>query len=163
MKPANKEERSKAFLNFMLFFIITIAIIITTVFFSVQVPFKQNDQLLKQMNAFENERMILDSFSSKMQETMSLLNNANSASENDFITESAIKNNLTEMLKMISDSISEKSLYTNVITNLSELLTSRKQLNNANGKYNACQETIKTRDLEISKWKEAYDRLNNSR
>lgn len=159
MKPLNKEDRSKAFLNFLLLFIITIAIIITTIFFSVQVPFKQNDQLLKQMNAIHDERMILDSFSRRMEETMSLLNNVNTVPGNEIFTENTITDNLTQMSKMVADSIPGKSLYTNIIYNLFALQQSKKQLRDANAKNTQCETDKKSLDEELKRCKDSYDRI----
>ncbi len=50
MEPLNKEERTKAFLMFILIFIVTVGIAVGAVFFNIEVPRKENSRL-KERNA----------------------------------------------------------------------------------------------------------------
>ena len=50
MEVLNKRQRNNAYLFFVLFFLITVAILITAVFFNAYFPFKENS-LLKAENA----------------------------------------------------------------------------------------------------------------
>lgn len=119
MQPKNQAERRKAFLNFLFVFIICIAVIITTVFFSIQVPFKRNDQLEKQMNGVEKEKDFSKRFTTQMIGISRLLDSINLTSppETDRMDQK-IKDGISELDHMTNDSINNKELYLNVTHNL---------------------------------------------
>lgn len=121
MKPLNQPERKKAFLNFLLFFIITVVVVVTVVFFSIQVPFKQNDQLTREIAKVEDERAFLTKFKTKIEETVSMIDSA-SRITNPILVDDKINANLTQLLGMLhDDSIPVKNLYESMVTNLSDL------------------------------------------
>lgn len=74
MKPLNREERSNAFLSFLLLFLITIGIIIAVIFFSIEVPFRHNEQLQSRMSIMQSEKELSDSFTVAMKEAVDELN-----------------------------------------------------------------------------------------
>lgn len=74
MKPLNQAERTNAFLRFLLLFIITVALILTVVFFSVKVPFKENEQLRQDMARIKSERQLSESFNTAVKEIADELN-----------------------------------------------------------------------------------------
>lgn len=131
MMPINHSERRKAFLNFLLFFAITIAIILTTVFFSFRVPLEDNEKLRKQMDIVENEKVFLRSFGTKMQQTVNLIDST-TRQVDDIRINQEIKNNLASMTAMINDSISVKSICNEIINNLSSLHEAKVQLRSVN-------------------------------
>lgn len=136
MAPHNENERNRALRNFLLFFILTIALIIAAVFFSVEVPLKQNEQLREQMALVENERIFSASFVNKMAETMNLLDSVmlNEVQGKAELIDGSITANLQKMNSMINDFISAKSLYQNTVLNLADLQRAKKQLREASGK-----------------------------
>ncbi|GAA4737537.1 type VI secretion system TssO [Flavisolibacter ginsenosidimutans] len=62
MKPLNSAERTNAFLRFLLLFLITVALIVTVIFFSIEVPRKENDQLRQKVLAMQKEKETSESF-----------------------------------------------------------------------------------------------------
>ena len=132
MKPVNQAERRRAFTNFMLFFIATIALIIAAVFFSVQVPFKQNNKLQAQVSAIENEKSLAERFANKLNETMGYFESVNKPDMQSEMLNDKITQNLSAMTSMISvDSTMFKGLYQNVITTLYEYQGAKKDLRGA--------------------------------
>src|SRR5438067_10648036 len=109
MKPINRAERKKAFWNFLLFFLITVAVIVAAVLFSVQVPFKENDRLRKEADVAYNEKVFLQGFEIRMQETMNLLDSVN-LSDRAFWFNNRIDHNIKEMTGLLNDSLSVKGL-----------------------------------------------------
>ncbi|MBC7418338.1 MAG: hypothetical protein H7325_09305, partial [Pedobacter sp.] len=95
MDPLNQQERRKAFVNFLIFFSITAALIIAAVLFSVEVPFKQNEQLRVQINAAEKERDFIARFFKYMDSTNNLL----SSLDNKEVKVDFIDGKITERLK----------------------------------------------------------------
>jgi hypothetical protein len=152
MQPLNQAERRKAFINFILFFIITIAVVVTTVFFSVQVPFKQNALLREEIALVERERSFADAFVVKMSETMNKLDSVNLPDQKvPELVDGQIKDNLNKLNIMISnDSVSSKSMYQNVVLSLEDLRNTKKQLRDLSGK-----------DVSISDYISQIDRLKS--
>lgn len=121
-------------MNFLLFFIITVVVVVTVVFFSIQVPFKQNDQLTREIAKVENERTFLTKFKTKIEETVSMIDSA-SRIANPILVDDKINANLTELLTMLrDDSIPVKNLYESMVTNLSDLQGAKIMLRKASDK-----------------------------
>lgn len=133
MQPINTAERRKAFINFILFFTITVSIIVTTVFFSIQVPLKHNKQLRNDVAEIEKEKDFTASFTSLMNETVNQLDSVNNV-ENPALLDGSIRRNLDKMTTMINDSISDKNLYLNIVRSLNALYSVNKGLREANSR-----------------------------
>lgn len=73
MKPLNQAERKKAFGNFLLFFVITIAVIVTTVFFSIRVPFAENKKMKQQVDVYKANELFTNQFSGKVTDLQTLI------------------------------------------------------------------------------------------
>jgi predicted PurR-regulated permease PerM len=132
MQPVNQAERSKAFLNFLLFFIITIVFILGAVFFSVQVPFKQNAKLQEQVAAFDNEKTLAERFANKLNETIGYFESVNKQDSQPERVNNQITQNLNELGSMINaDSTLFKGLYQNIINSLYDLQAAKKDLRGA--------------------------------
>ena len=132
MQPVNQAERRRAFTNFLLFFIATIILILATVFFSVQVPFKQNNKLQAQVSAIESEKSLAERFANRLNETMGYFESVNKPGMQSEMLNDKITQNLSAMTSMISvDSTMFKGLYQNVITSLYEYQGAKKDLRGA--------------------------------
>lgn len=132
MKPVNQADRRKAFTSFLLLFIATILVILATVFFSVQVPFKQNNKLQAQVSAIENEKSLAERFSNRLNETMGYFENVNKPNMQSEMLNDKITQNLSAMTSMISvDSTILKGLYQNVISSLYDYQGAKKDLRGA--------------------------------
>jgi hypothetical protein len=136
MKPSNQEERKKAFMNFLLFFMLTIGVILTSVFFSFKVPLKENDQLRAEALRMDNERVILSQFETKMQQTMTMLDTLNESGSKIAINDAQITSNIRELSAIISDSITAHGFYRGLIANLSNVQLLKQQLRDSNNKDN---------------------------
>ncbi|MCW3105916.1 MAG: hypothetical protein JWQ09_422 [Segetibacter sp.] len=135
MEPLNQPQRRKAFINFLIFFTITAILIIATVFLSVQVPFKQNDQLREQMSRVEKEKDFTEVFLNKMNATNNLLDSLDKKDGNVDLIDGKIKEKLTDMDAMIEkDSLAVKDLYQNIVANLSQIHAAKKELRDATSK-----------------------------
>ncbi len=136
MKPLNVSERNHAFRNFLLFFTITIAIIIAAVFFSIEVPFKENDQLTQRLAKVEKQRDFSEEFLSKMETTIKLLDSVNLQGVRAELIDGTVEENLKSMRASIEadTSIEIKKLYSNVVENFYDLKSAKKQLRDASGK-----------------------------
>ena len=128
MQVQNSKERKKAFWNFLVFFVVTIGLVITTVFFSVQVPFKQNQKLQGEIARIEKERAQAEQFALKMNEAIGLFEKVNQNGEQTELIDANITKNLNELNSMIGkDSTELRMLYNNVIVSLYDLQASKKK------------------------------------
>ncbi len=129
MQPINKTERKKAFANFLVLFLVSIIIITTTVFSSIQVPFKENDQLLREKGIVERERAFEDKFINGVAGITSMLDTINTkATKPDFL-DAEISKNITELNSSVDAEASRnKIFYKTTLVSLDELRRSKKQL-----------------------------------
>ncbi len=135
MTAQNQTERSKAFRVFLLFFILTVAIIVATIFFSVQVPLKQNNQFRQRIAAVEKEKFFAETFVNKMAETMRLLDSVNQKEVKSERIDMQIDESVARLNSMIvNDSIADKSLYMYVVTNMGDLKEAKKTIRDLTGK-----------------------------
>jgi cell shape-determining protein MreC len=124
-------------------------IIITTLLFSFQVPFKENEMLRQKMAQVENEKVVLRSFEIKLHETMDLLDSVN-LSGYAYRVDNLISRNIMDMTQMSSDSsVSVKSMLNIIIDNLKNLQVAKEQIRSEN----ASAAELEKRDREIEQLK----------
>jgi uncharacterized coiled-coil protein SlyX len=152
MQPLNQADRKKAFTNFMIFFVVTIALILITGFYSVQVPFKDNERLREINEIAENEKAFADKFQAKLAEALQALEavNQENFAEQAESYDSRIQETISQMSTMIgNDSISNKNFYRSVLSALTASRLAKKELRE-----------IKSRNADAGEWKDKFDRLN---
>ena len=122
MQPININERRKAFWNFLILFIVCITIIITMVFFSVRVPFSENEKLHSRIKLIEKEREFSEKFTKKMIDVSRMLDTINRTSPQESeILEGRIGGEISNLNSMVSDTIYNRDLYLNVVHNLGDM------------------------------------------
>lgn len=147
MQPINKDDRRKAFINFLLLFILSTGIIIAIVFFSIQVPFKQNEQLTKQIGDFQKERDFSQNFFIQMSAISNMLDSINTKS----LRPDLLDGDITEAIKKLNskvntDSAGNRNIYANVVQMLADMQSSKKQLRDRTGKDDNINDLKKTID-----------------
>ncbi|MCW3092346.1 MAG: hypothetical protein JWP81_3415 [Ferruginibacter sp.] len=129
MQPNNTPERKKAFINFLLLFCVSAAIVILLAFSSVQVPLKQNSQLRAQTESADKEREFSQKFMGQMNEIINMLDSINTKATKPEILDGQITESISKLnLAVNADSMYNKDLYRNVVLNLADLQTARKTL-----------------------------------
>ncbi len=129
MKPLNSPERKSAYLNFLLFFAITVVIVVITAFFGMKVPFKQNDQLQEKIAGFQNEKSFAENFAAKYADTKGILDTVNKAGIQAELLDQKITDGIKSLSAMVdNDTTIVKKNYSNIIQNLAELQFAKKQL-----------------------------------
>ena len=135
MRPLNAPERRKAFLNFLLFYLLTTGLIVTAVFFGMRVPFKQNQRLNDQIALFEKEKAFSETFSTRATEIKSLLDSVNRAGVQAELVDGTISGKLNQLNNMVDNGeTSVKKPYQDVIQNYADLQAAKKQLRDASNK-----------------------------
>lgn len=152
MQPKNKSERTKAFLNFILLFVVSITIILTTVFFSIQVPVKEANALNKKMYQVDKERASTDNFFYKMSEIIGMLDSVNN-SNNPELLDIQITQKIGDLLtKVNSDSslMYNKLLYEKIAASMIDLQKTKASVRKA----------TKT-DNDVKMLQDNYDKLQD--
>ena len=135
MKPLNRAERNNTFLGFLLLFLITICIVITVVFFSIKVPFSENERLRSKVLVMQHENDLSDSFKVAMNETMNELTKFDLKDKSAIVTYRSVQLKIDKMgriVKKMSDEKSndEKSIYDLVIQNIADLNDAKLKVSN---------------------------------
>ncbi|MEP7108444.1 MAG: type VI secretion system TssO [Ferruginibacter sp.] len=151
MQPSNTPERKRAFIIFLLLFVVSAGMVILLAFSSVQVPLKQNQQLREQMDNADKDREFSKKILDQMTDIINMLDSINKKAPNPEILNGEISDRLSKMnLTVNEDSAYNKELYHNVFFILSELQTARKDMRRCTA----------TGD-EIAMWKKKYEDVNN--
>lgn len=141
MKPLNRAERNNAFLGFLLLFLITIGIVITVVFFSIKVPFSDNERLRSRMLIMQNEKNLSDSFRVAMNVALNELTKFDLKKEPAIVTKRSVQMKIERMSRLIKNmpdekSNEEKSIYDLVIQNLADLNDAKTRIRNLEDQKN---------------------------
>jgi hypothetical protein len=150
MEPLNKETRRKGFTSFLLLFLVTIALVVALVFFSVQVPFRDNEKLRKEVVKFDKEKMQAARFSSSLKEAMDLNEKINQSGDNSGILDAEITKKVNEMYTLGgADSAELKALYGDVVTVMFQLQAANSRLRNAS----STDQSLDALKSELNQWK----------
>ena len=169
MEPNNQSQRRKAFFNFLVFFMVTVGVIITALLFSFRVPFRENDQLRAEMNNADKEKILLGSFNTKLQQTITLLDSVNMPGKKWYLIDGEIKRRIDEMTALTDGAPSSvKDLLVGVVIGMTNLQNAKEQLRNVNASTadsESKDETIKQLEDELKQCKdkiyEALDKAKN--
>lgn len=163
MKPINAQERSRAFSRFLLFFILTIAVIITAVFFGVKIPYAENEKLQEQLAIVDKEKRFQEDFTIAMSEAQSLLDSVNIDAQKSGLLDGRITQKIQELDAMLAkNETTSKLLYNQVIKSLNNTQSDKRGLRAASNKdsvvamYNLQIQELKN---SLAKWQESYNQL----
>lgn len=164
MQPLNKNERRKTFLNFLLLFIICIALILTTIFVSIQVPFKENEQLQKEMRLVADEHKFSANYLDQMSVIQTDLDSMTRTTGETTQLEANIKTNIANLYSMVkqNDSMYNYRLYqnmTDVLSVLRQTIVSYHAQLHDNEKADAFQAKIDDRDNKLKSAQVTIDSL----
>lgn len=135
MQPLNKSIRKKTFSNFLLLFLLCIAIIITTIFFSFQAPLKQNDLLLKESRSYVKDKEFSRSFMAEMSNIAGMLDTINTKATKPDLLDGSITEGIKRLnAKIEVESAPDKDFYNNMVFLLSDIQSAKKQLRENTGK-----------------------------
>lgn len=69
----NNNERNKAFLKFLFFFVITVVLITGAIYFDMRIPSKENDVLRRQVSRYRTQSIAQEKFVTSMDEAKVLI------------------------------------------------------------------------------------------
>lgn len=165
MKPENAKERSNAFGRFILFFILTIAVMATAIFFGIRVPYAENNKLRERLSRVDSEVVFRENFMVSMMQAQTLLDSINKVPPVvASLIDGRITQNIQSMDAMIgkNDSTSYRKIYVQVVKALTDAKADKTSLRAASSKdslvanYNRQIEDLKA---NLQQWKDAYNQL----
>ena len=137
MEVLNKKERLRAFLFFILFFLIAVLTLVIGLFFNTYFPFKENVLLKAENKTLKKEMGIQDKFSFQLEKVKAAVDSIVVPGKNDFFNENLALSLLAEMYKQLpKDSIKNEVMYNNTIIGYKDLVDRKKELKrlSTNGK-----------------------------
>lgn len=134
MEVLNKSQRRSAYWFFVLFFLLTVSVLVTAVFFNAYFPFKENS-LLKAENAkMRKEMETQDKFSFQLEKVKVSVDSIGAPKQNDFFNEKLALSILADMYKqLLKDTLKNKNMYNNTIMTYKDLIDAKKQIKQLSG------------------------------
>lgn len=156
MEVLNKRQRRSAYWFFVLFFLLTVSVLITAVFFNAYFPFKENS-LLKIENAkMKKEMETQNKFSFQLEKVKAAVDSIGLPKQNDFFNEKLALSILADMYKQLpKDTLQNKNMYNNTIMTYKDLIDAKKQVKQLSGNQ-VLMDSLSTINKTL---KEEYDKM----
>jgi len=134
MEVLNKTQRRSAYWLFVLFFVITVAVLVTAVFFNAYFPFKENSLLKIENTKMKKEMETQNKFSFQLEKVKLAVDSIGMPKQNDFFNEKLALSILADMYKQLpKDTLKNKNMYNNTIMTYKDLIDSKKQIKQLSG------------------------------
>ena len=130
MEIVNKEQRTKAYWFFILFFAITVTIVVIAMFANVHFPFEEN-KLLKEKNAkLEKDIAIQNHFAADLEKVKVAVDSIGVSNlKDDFFNEKLALSILADMYKQLpKDTLNNKNMYNNTILVCKQYIDAKKHI-----------------------------------
>jgi len=129
MIPLNTAERKSSFALFITFFVVSVLLIIGTVFYGLQVPLKQNELMKKQIEAFQKDQAFFQTFAAKVSDTWIILDKINKPNVDTSMYQAQISGNISTLNRLMgTDSTAHPAAFNHVILALAALQAAKEQL-----------------------------------
>lgn len=130
MEIVNKEQRTKAYWFFVLFFVLTVTIVVIAMFANVHFPFEEN-KLLKEKNAkLEKDIAIQNHFAADLEKVKVAVDSIGVSNlKDDFFNEKLALSILADMYKQLpKDTLNNKNMYNNTILICKQYIDAKKHI-----------------------------------
>ena len=129
MKPTNTKERTQAKVRFLLFLVVTMALVIAAIFFDYQIPEKENKLLRTNMKKNNELLAAEEAFANQMRSVKGLLDSMDIEGVNADYIEQIISKKLANMqMDAESDDTFRREMYSNIIQTYLELKNAKSSL-----------------------------------
>ena len=125
----NLKDRNQAFLKFLLFFVATLILVVTAIYFDFRLPVRENRALQEEVNLQRQLDANQEKFAGKMQEAIVLLDSLDKPGINADQINSQLGGKLSELaILQEKDNTQNGKIDKAIIDKLSELQQRKKQL-----------------------------------
>ncbi|MTI31845.1 type VI secretion system TssO [Xanthovirga aplysinae] len=153
MEVLNKKERIRAFLLFLLLFIITMAMVVLAIFFDFQLPLEQNKLLKAENQRISKEIDFQLKYKEHMFKTKHLLDSINLEGQNSSYLQQLVGAELIDMQKITQNEPQVNGdMYDLIISLYLDILEDKKklrELKNANNTITELKENLETYKTEL--------------
>lgn len=129
MEVLNKGQRRSAYWFFVVFFLITVTVLVIAVFFNAYFPFKENSLLKAENTRMKKEMETQNKFSFQLEKVKLAVDSIGMPKQNDFFNEKLALSILADMYKQLpKDTLKNKNMYNTTVTTFIDLINSKKQV-----------------------------------
>ena len=123
MEALNKKERSDTFASFLVFYLISVALLLLAVFFAYQVPEKENELLRNKLKKYDRDFTFMNYFSQELDQSKILLDSMIIDNTNSMSFKARIQNKIEHLQKKLdTDSLIDKKVYQTTIQTIQSQL-----------------------------------------
>ena len=158
MEVLNHKERRKALIYFILFFALSVSLLMLAMLFNTYFPFRENELLKRENARIQQEMKFQDKFSFQLEKVKVAVDSIGiqGGYKNDFFNEKLALSILADMYKQIpKDSLRNKNMYNNTILVYKELIDAKKQIK----QLTINQKTLDSLSTSNQTLKEEYDKM----
>lgn len=157
MEILNKDKRRKAYLFFILFFTLSVGLLMFAMAFNIAFPFEENMLLKRENQRIEKEKQTQDNFSYQLEKVKAAVDSiGTSGYKDDFFNEKLALSILADMYKQLpKDTLKNKNMYNNTIIAYKQLIDAKKQLK----QFSTEQKTMDSLSTINKALKEEYDKI----
>ncbi len=155
MEVLNKKERTSSFLIFLLFFIITVGIIVGAVYFDFYIPKKELAHLREENYKMQAEFSFQEQFAKKLEEVKKYTDSLGVKGQDFYYNQQLANNTIIDMQKMIpvGDSLARNNMYDNMVLAYRQIVQDKKTINLLGGS----KEEIDNLIQQIETYKKEYE------
>jgi hypothetical protein len=130
MEIVNKEQRTKAYWFFVLFFAITVTIVVIAMFANVHFPFEENKLLKEKNTKLEKDIAIQNHFAADLEKVKVAVDSIGVSNlKDDFFNEKLALSILADMYKQLpKDTLNNKNMYNNTILVCKQYIDAKKHI-----------------------------------
>lgn len=131
MEVLNKPERRTSFLIFLLFFIITMGIILVAVYFDFYIPKKELAHLRAENHKMQTEFDFQAKFADKLEEVKSFTDSLGVKGQDFYYNQQLANDGIIDLQKMVppGDSLVRNNMYDNMVLAYRQLVQEKKTIN----------------------------------
>ena len=130
MEIVNKEQRTKAYWFFVLFFVLTVTIVVVAMFANVHFPFEENKLLKEKNTKLEKDIAIQNHFAADLEKVKVAVDSIGVSNlKDDFFNEKLALSILADMYKQLpKDTLNNKNMYNNTILICKQYIDAKKHI-----------------------------------
>jgi hypothetical protein len=152
----NAKLRNLAFWKFMVFFLITIVIVVTAIYFDYELPHKENAMLRTEVAHYQKDSMSQQEFIRDLGEIKNLIDSLGKVgADNGYLT-SLINNKLTEINKSQNQNSGDRTVFDRLILDVFLSYKNAKSQNISLGNANKTIEELNRRLTESENRRDQY-------
>jgi len=145
-------DKKNAWRLFMFYFVLSTAIIVLIGYFGLKTPFNQNEQLKQQINTYNHQKQLINTFSTLMVKTRSMV--LDSSNKDTSIVNMQVTDSLKKMQTLVNrDTVLSKKMYAGILTALGNLQQTNQDLRSVSGldqKINELKDQIDKKNTELN-------------